>query len=68
MINILHTPFSPLKRGLREMTNPDVKSGLRRLEDGRNKVSLRDGSFKWIAAPTYIPDVLFPKRFGNRRD
>ena len=39
--------------------NPDVtrhkagtkkKSGLRRLEDGRNKVSLRDGSFKWIPA------------------
>ena len=28
--------------------NPDVKSGLRRLEVGRNKVSLGDGGLNWI--------------------
>ena len=43
--------FPDVKPGLRSF--PEVlrdKLRLRRLEAGRNKVSLRDGSFKWIPA------------------
>ena len=43
--------FPDVKPGLRSI--PEVlrdKLRLKRLEAGRNKVSLRDGSFKWIPA------------------